>query len=255
MKPTDQTELATVQEGAIAPVASSFNIAELYAAVIQKGITAENVAVLGDLLKLQERQEQRQAERDFNAAFVALQHDLPVIVASTVIKNRGKYERFEDVMDKVGPLLVKHGFTVSFSQVEGDKKISQTCKLRHIAGHSQENSFTVRVSGNADSETQADCKASTTAKRNALLNALNIVIRQDALQDEENDASMVGSVIDAAHAQTLRELVKDCQAPGGPGLDLAKFLQFAGNAASVETICAGDYTKAFAALQKKLGRA
>lgn len=243
MKPeTDTLPLATQE--AIAPVASSFNIAELYAAVIQKGITAENVAVLGDLLKLQERQEQRQAERDFNAAFVALQHDLPVIVASTVIKNRGKYERFEDVMDKVGPLLVKHGFTVSFSQVEGDKKISQTCKLRHIAGHSQENSFTVRVSGNADSETQADCKASTTAKRNALLNALNIVIRQDALQDEENDASLEGERVTRDQAQVLREMVRDTASNEGA------FLRYA-TADTFENIPASKYNMLFAQLQQK----
>ena len=79
--------------------------------------------------------------------------------------------------------MVRNGFSVDFTMDYKDGRIIETCHLRHTGGHSKSNSFGVRV-GKADTDTQADCKAATTAKRNALLNCLNIVIRQDALQDE-----------------------------------------------------------------------
>lgn len=166
------------------------SVGQMLQSVIDKGVTAENVAAVGEIVKLYERVQARDAEREFTIAFNALQTDMPTITAKSVIPNRGKYEKFEDLMIVVGPLLTKHGFTVSFSMDFKENRILETCHLKHIGGHSQSNSFAVR-SGRADSDTQADCKAATTAKRNALCNALNIVIRQDVL-NEEHDASMEG---------------------------------------------------------------
>lgn len=188
----------------------------------KKSLTSEDATVIERLVGLYERMETRDAEKQFNAAFVALQGDLPVIVASTVIPNRGKYERFEDVMRVVGPLLIKHGFVVSFTMDFKENRILETCHLRHIGGHSQSNSFAVRAGGKADSDTQADCKAATTAKRNALLNCLNIVIRQDAMQDEENDASLDGSLIAPDKVIYLRERLAET------GGNEASFLAVAG---------------------------
>jgi len=215
-------------------------------AVIEKGITAENVTVLEKLIELHERMQVREAEKAFNADFVALQGELPIIVASTPIPNRGKYERFEDVMRVVGPLLVRHGFTVSFSMDVKDNRILETCTLKHTGGHSQSNSFAVRT-GKADSDTQADCKAATTAKRNALLNCLNIVIRQDVFQDEENNAEMVGTAISFEQAAYLKEQVKET------GSDEEAFLRFAG-AAKYEDIGSARYDSLVALLQKKARR-
>ena len=219
-------------------------IAAMLQAIVSQGVTTESVGALEKLADLYERMQLRDAEKQFNAAFVALQGELPVIVASTEIPNRGRYERFEDVMRVVSPLLAKHGFSVAFSQDTKENRIVETCTLRHVAGYSQQNSFAVRVGGKADSETQADCKASTTAKRNALLNALNIVIRQDAFQDEDSDASILGAFISPEKALYLRELVKSTKS------DEAAFLKFA-QAESYETITESSYDRLAAALHKK----
>jgi hypothetical protein len=160
-----------------APQSEGLSLEKAFHAIVHGELDAAKLSVMKDLLAMD-------AERKFNAAFVNLQADLPVIVASTQIPNRGKYERYEDVMRVVSPLLTKHGFTVAFSMDFKDNRIIETCTLSH-AGHSRSNSFAVR-SGKADSDTQADCKAATTAKRNALLNALNIVVRQDCLNNEED---------------------------------------------------------------------
>lgn len=215
---------------------------ELLRAVIDRGVTAESVAVVERLVALKERQEERDAEKAFNSAFVALQQELPVIVAKTVIPNRGKYERFEDLCSVVNPLLVKHGFSIAFSQDAKDNRVIETCHLRHMSGHSQANSFAVRV-GRADSETQADCKAATTAKRLALCNALNIVIRQDRDQNED-DATHEGAFIAPDKVQYLRERLAEV------GGNEAAFLAIAG-ASKFEEICEGSYPVLVRTLEAK----
>lgn len=240
-----QNETLDLQTATPTALASQQPVAQMIQAVIDKGISAENVTVMERLVELYERMQVKDAEKQFNAAFVALQSDLPVIVASSVIPNRGKYEKFEDVMRVVSPLLVKHGFTVSFSMDFREGRVLETCHLKHVGGHSQSNSFAVRT-GKADTDTQADCKAATTAKRNALLNCLNIVIRQDVYQNEDADASLEGELIKPDQALYLRELVKETRS------DESAFLSFAG-AAKYEEISSAKYDRLVAALHKKQG--
>lgn len=227
------TETTTPHEPSVGQMLQTF---------LQNPESAKNVEVAERMFALYERAEARNAEKEFNRAFVMLQADMPVIVAKTAITNRGKYERFEDVMQVVSPLLQRHGFTVSFSMVAADNRITETCSLKHTSGHSQSNSFSVRV-GRADTETQADCKAATTAKRNALLNCLNIVIRQDALQSED-DAANEGAFIAWDKAEFLRQQVAET------GSDEAAFLRYAG-AAKFEEIGENRYAELAAALAKK----
>jgi hypothetical protein len=214
-------------------------------AILAGGVTADSVGVLERMTALYERVEARNAEKEFNAAFVAMQNEIPVIVATSIIPNRGKYERYEDVMRVVSPILARHGFSVSFAMGYADNRITQTCHLRHITGHSQSNTFAVRLGGKADSETQADCKAATTAKRNALLNALNIIIRQDIWQDEDGrDATILGGVIDQEKIHYLREQVRET------GSNEARFLELAG-AKTYEEITASAYPMLVRSLSMK----
>lgn len=239
---SEQLAIAETQRALATVIPGPDPVLGMIQKVIEGGVTEANVAALDKLLGVYERLEDKRAERLFNEAFVTLQSELPVIVAKTEIPKRGKYERFEDVMTVVSPLLKKHGFTVSFSMSATDLRITETCSLKHTGGHSQSNSFSVRV-GRADSETQADCKAATTAKRNALLNCLNIVIRQDALQNEE-DATIEGEPISWDQAEFLREEVK------ATASDEAAFLRFA-NAEKYEDIGSARYDELVRALAKK----
>jgi hypothetical protein len=218
-------------------------VADMLSAVIQGGVTNENIAALERMTDLYERMESKKAEQKFNAAFAALQSELPDIVASSIIPNRGKYERFEDIMYAVKPLLVKHGFAVSFEQLADDKRIRVTCHLRHADGHSTSTPFAVRLGGKADSDTQADCKASTTAKRNALTQALNIVVRQDAF-DSEDDAKLEGGFITLEQADELERRVALLN------VDRVAFLKFAG-AATFKEIPSSKYDLLDQQLAKK----
>lgn len=196
-------------------------------AVIRQGeVTPQSIEVLKGMMDLYERDAARKAEQAYAVAMHALQSEMPVIVATSIIPNRGKYERFEDVMNVVTPLLRRHGFAVSFANDYTENRVTETCKLSHIGGHSEKNSFTVRVGGKSDSETQADCKAATTAKRNALLNALNIVIRQDVLQSDDDPHNESGERVTQRQADELRELCDESKADRAKFLKLAEVEQF-----------------------------
>lgn len=216
--------------------AEGLSLETAFKAALTGGISSEQLSVAKQLLAMD-------GERRFAAAFAAMQADLPTIVASSEIPNRGKYERFEDVMHQIRPALTKHGFSVSFDQKADDKRVTVTCRLCHSAGHFKDTSISVRLGGRADSETQADCKASTTAKRNALTYALNIVIRQDCLNEEE-DASIEGGYITKERAEELAHRLAMVNG------DRKKFLELA-EAESFETIRSGKYQTLSEALEKK----
>jgi len=223
---TIETQALAVREQSAPP------IADILKAVVDRGISQENVGALEKIVGLYERMQAKDAERQFASAFVQLQADLPTIVARTVIPNRGKYERFEDVMDQVQPVLTKHGFGVSFSMAPEDSRITVTCHLRHVGGHSESKAFTVRTGRKADSDTQADCMAATTAKRNALLQSLNIVVRQDCLSDEDN-AAIEGGPITKEQAFELERRVGETNSNAAAFLKYAKADKFSAIKASM----------------------
>lgn len=218
--------------------AAGLSIREAFNAIVTGELDAAKLTVMKELLAMD-------AAQRFNQAFVALQADMPVIVATSVIPNRGKYERFEDIMKVIGPLLTRHGFTVSFSQDFKENRILEICTLSHASGHSRANSFAVR-SGRADSDTQADCKASTTAKRNALCNALNIVIRQDCLSNED-DAGIEGDPNAFVTKEQAEELEARLAAVNGK---VADFLAYA-KAKWFNEIPANKYAELDALLKRK----
>lgn len=222
--------------------------AELIRAVIDKGVTAESVGVVERLVALAERQEARQAEKQFAAAFVALQNEMPAVKASKPVPDKNgnlkyKFAPYEEIMEQVKPLLQKHGFTVTFSMAFSDGRITQTCTLQHIGGHSRTNQFMARI-GNGppgSSEAQADGAASTYAKRFALCNALNVVTEVDT---DGQDARNEGSPIAWEQAEYLREQVKETAS------NEATFLAYAG-AKTYEEIGSARYDLLVAALAKK----
>lgn len=237
LKTGDGLELAT---------AAQSPVAKMLEAVINKGLTADSVGVVERLVSLYERMQDKDAEKQFASAFVALQSDMPAIQAVKPVPNRDgtiryKFAPYEEIMDKAKPFLQKHGFTLTFSMSYADGRITQNCTLMHIGGHSRTNQFMVRIGSGppGSSEAQGDGAAATYAKRQALCDALNIVVEHD------NDARSVGKPISPEEALYLRELVKETKS------DEVAFLRFA-QAGSYEEICTENYGRLVAALQKKI---
>jgi hypothetical protein len=207
------------------------NPAEMMQAMIDKGITHDNVAAFAELVKLSEHIEDRKAERDYATAKAALQAEMPKIQATRPVPNkdgtlRYKFAPFEDIMRQVQPCLERYGFTVSFSTRYEEARLVKICTLQHISGHSKSNEFAVRI-GNGPpgaTDTQADGAAGTYAKRFALCDALNIVIEHDS------DAKAEGGKIDLAQMKELQCRVKSLR------VNEAQFLAYAKAKAYTEIV-------------------
>ncbi len=205
---------------------------------MEKGVTAENVAVLEKMMDLYERTQAKDAEKEFARAFNALQSEMPKITAVKPVPDRNgniKYHfaPYEEIMNCIQPFLLKHGFTVSFSMSFHEGRVTQECTLQHIGGHARKNQFSVRIGSGPPgaSEAQADGAAGTYAKRHALCNALNIIVDHDT---DGFDAKKDGAPITQDKVMYLKELVRET------GSDEAKFLKFAG-AAKFEEIPSAVY--------------
>lgn len=244
-----KNEMELLAQSESAPLARNepMPIGKLLEGIIDRGVTEQNVKAVEALIGLKERMDAKQAEKDFAAAFSALQADLPIITATSTIPNRGKYEKFEDIMRVVKPLCTKHGFSTKFSQESQENRITVTCKVSHIGGHTETNSFAVRVaSRGSDQETQADLKAATTAKRLALCHAFNIIIQQDVHMDD-SDATIEGDLDSKLSDDQYEHVKQRCEEVGA---DMVGFLRLFG-IAKLSDMPAQDYARALRALDMK----
>ena len=248
----EATQAVTLRVDAPVARTSPPTVIDMISAMIDRGITKENAEALTTLCKLKNDEEDRNAEKQFNAAFVALQTDIPRIRATKPVPNndgttRYKFAPYEELMAQVQPLLQKHGFAISFSSDVQEGRFIEICTLSHVAGHKRTNQFAVRIGSGPPkaTETQADGAAATYAKRYALCNCLNIVI--SALDD---DAAAVGSTekITQEQAKSLRERVHST------GSDETAFLKFAHQSRDVkpyEEIPASRYAELDKNLRRK----
>jgi hypothetical protein len=212
----------------------------------------KNVDAMEKLTDLYLKLKASAAEQEFATAFNALQADLPPIQASKPVPNndgsvRYKFAPYEAIMEQVRPLILKHGFTISFSSDVAEGRIVMHCTLQHIAGHKKTNSFAARVSKPPGaSEAQGDGATSTYAKRFALCDALNITIEKDS-DGIIPDARALGEPISKDKIQYLKEQVSET------GGNEAAFLALAG-VDSYDKITTGSYPVLINALELKKRR-
>jgi hypothetical protein len=226
------------------------SIGALMQSVIERGITPDSVGVLERMMTMQERLKSKQAEEAFAQAFTALQRGIPKIQATKPVKNkdgslRYKFAPFEEIMRQAQPFLSEHGFSVSFNTKWDGPRLIVSCKLLHKGGHSQTNEFAARVGDGPPgaNAAQADGAVKTLAKRNALCDALNIVVEHDT---DGDDARIEGAPITEEQARGLASLAQEA------GADMSKLLEFAGGAKVIGDIRSARYDDVRLMLEKKL---
>ncbi len=208
-------ELA-LEPAVLAPLAvATPNAADLFGAIlgaIKSGeVTPEKVAAMDGAMKLCERLQEREAERAFAAAFVELQKEIGKVQATKVIPSRdgtmrSSFAPFEVIDDQARPICLRLGFTYSFGEGAFDAgRVTKICTLQHSGGHSRTNNYTVRIGRGPPecSESQADGSAHSYAKRGALCDALNIVVR-----GIDNDARVEGGKVTKEQADELEHRVQ-----------------------------------------------
>lgn len=216
-------------------------------AVIDKGITQDNVGALEKLVGLYERMQQKDAEKDFAEAFVRLQSQIPTIEGHRAVTTKTgelkfRYANFNDIDEIVKPICLRNGFTYAFRETGIDGgRITVTMTLQHSGGHHREIPCTVRVGSGPPgaTESQADMSGHAYAQRGALEAGLALRI-----VGAREDAGITTGVITEEQADELERRVKETNS------DVGSFLRFAGSKTFKE-IAASRYDELDALLARK----
>lgn len=185
------------------------------------------------------------ARKDYFAAFARMQPSLPIIDRKGKSHN-AKYGRWEDIVEQIMPVLLEHGFGISFRVAEAqNNRVQVTCLLMHKGGHAEETSFPYPFDGSGSKNPiQAIGSATSYGKRYTASVLLNIVTKNE--DDDGNAASGNGAVTDE-QVVALVALADDV------GADKARFCKFM-NVTSFAEIRAKDFAKAKALLSSKGAR-
>lgn len=174
-----------------------------------------DVGKMTALVDLQERIIDRNSRAEFNAAFVALQHEMPTIGKRGEIKNKAggiqsRYSKWEDIYRVIMPLLKKHGFVLSHRVDTVDRTMTVEAVLAHVGGHSESSGrmpLALDTSGSKNA-TQGAGSAMSYGKRYTTVAILNILT-----ENEDDDGSTA-----TTQREELSELESDGRKAASTGL-------------------------------------
>ena len=156
-----------------------------------------DVAKFNALLDLKERIVSKQAEAEFNDAYVKLVREIPRIKRTGSVsykeKEAFKFAPWEQIDIIIRPLLEKHGFALTFDtapKADGGAIITGT--LLHVSGHSRSASIALALD-NSGGKNNIQGMGSTFSygKRYTATMLLNIVTEGE--DDDGNSAENIGA--------------------------------------------------------------
>lgn len=152
-----------------------------------------DVAKLEKLIEMQERIMRHNAKAAFDAAFAAMQPDIPEITERGQIAVRGtvrsSYAKLEDILVAIKPVLAKHGFAIRHrTEWPREGIIRIVGILSHQQGHSEESTFEAPMD-RSEFRTDIQSMGSTVSygRRYTTLDLLNISTR-----GADNDGATAG---------------------------------------------------------------
>lgn len=203
-------------------------------------------ATVEKMLDAYNKQEDRQAVKEFSAALAELQADIPTLIARKEVRTKDgqlkyKSKPLPEMLHEIKPIISRHGFSIyTDTRWDNDRGVA-ILELIHKGGHSRRTEFAVvRSPTNIHNPSETDEGAMTRAIRRGVCAALNIAVAQEDLDDARSD----GGLISPADAADLRRLVS------ATASDESAFLRYAG-ASSYETIRQGRLGVLRAALARK----
>lgn len=181
-------------------------------ALIEKVVTNPNVDVdkMQALLDMQERVMDRQALIDFNAALAKAQSQFPVIPCDMKGNHEKPYPSLKRIMSEIKGVLDENGLAVSFDSEIGEKCITVTTVISHIAGHSEKRySVTIPDDGSGGKNAvHAKGSASSYGQRYSIKGALNLVYDKDFTDDD--GAGAIVKMISESQQEKMKEKILDC---------------------------------------------
>jgi len=192
--------------------------------------------VLTTLAGMQERAEDRQAEREFNQAMFRVQRQLKPMIKKGLVslgENKGSYKflRREDLDAELRPIYEAEGFSLSFTQrAAASGGLTIYIKVRHTGGHSETNEMELPAdTGPGRSPLQARVSTISFAERVLTEMAFNVV------RADDNGVAGGKKFISEEDAAALRALATAVGQKEGSFLDQL----FAGAVRSFDEIEAG----------------
>lgn len=183
------TELTSVKkEAAVVDTKSEvydFEVVDLIRVAVERGMDIEK------LLELREKIKKERAQEEFTREFSQFQSELPEVVKDKKVLNkdgtlRYQYASLDSILVAIKPLLTKHKLSITFKTQVNNDSITVTCVVKHIAGHSEETSFTLPIDDSPHiSKIQRYGSTLTYARRYALSLALGLLST-----DEDNDGNV-----------------------------------------------------------------
>lgn len=219
---------------------------ELLQTALQGDITPEKVGVAKDLMAMMREEKARQDKQSFNKAFFELRREIQTLQLSAdkQAKDQGGNVMYifcseTELSEKLEPVLLKHGFSMLFSQKQEGDLIYAIITLIHESGHEHVASYAVRAgaTNRVKDATAADSGATTTAWRHLCIKLFGLKSRIR----ETNDPRNVGSAITREQADGLQSRFKMVFANNHTRE--RSFLKWAGVADCAENPTLEDYQK------------
>lgn len=210
-----------------------------------------NPEVLHRLIDANERVINRQAQMDYDAAMIKLQHRLENVkilkegkITFSGTDKKGNaytqetpYAKLEGIDKVLRPLMREEGFVVTYL-TEGTDRVVVKCKISHSGGHSEVSSMTLPLdTSGSKNNLQGAGSSISYGRRYTLCAMLNLIT-----VGEDDDG--LGGAIDDMQAKYIKDLLKETES------DTAKFLKWL-DVKTVEEIPFKSYKKATTQLEKK----
>lgn len=175
-----------------------------------------DVGKMQALLDMQRQIEDRDAVKAFNHHFIALQNDLPTIRQDGKIVIPAKegragqatpYATFNNIMKAIKPLLVKHGFALSFSTEPAAERILVKGLLEGH-GHHRDTAFPLPAeTSGSKNNVQGWGSSMSYGKRYCTIALLNLI--SEAKEDADTDGVELGGNVSPAQLKALIKLADD----------------------------------------------
>ncbi len=220
--------------------------AEIAVTLLAKGVKPED---LEKLLTLFERDEANKARKAYHVAMTAFKANPPEIVKDKTVNyetTKGittyNHPSLANSVEKINAELSKHGLSANWKPTQSEGKISITCIITHILGHSEEATLSAEGdSSGGKNSIQAIGSTVAYLERYTLL-ALTGLAAKD--QDDDGRGSESTEYIDEKQLNVIRDYVDNVE------MDKTRFLKWM-KAETVEEIQSKDYNKAIKMLEAK----
>lgn len=176
MKPASNALVEHVEAAPpVVPVSESAAIFQ----IIERAARDPNVDIdkMQRLMEMHDKVQATRSKTAYAAAFSEMQPELPEIEEHGK-SNNGSYALWEDINDRIKPVLSAHGFGISFRCGRDGANVTVTAVLSHREGHSEETMMLLPLdtSGNKNA-VQAVGSSTSYGKRYTAAALLNLTSR------------------------------------------------------------------------------